>query len=237
MNKIFLVFSINILILTMCGCASTKVQKVDEALEKKQIEKEKDAKRVKNDKTKPKITSSSDEVVFDVSKTIDSDYLLNYLEATDDVDGDITDKIKKVSDDIVQYQEGNYTAIYSVKDRAGNKTKYSLQIKVTSKYDEAEKNRLMNATNGYFVVRDNKNLTDLFFSNIISTESGEMILFEYSGDDNRGDFECGRIVYYAVDGHIQELPENSAYPSEFQGTKFEYDEDNLENFIKYYHLS
>ena len=73
--------------------------------------------------------------------------------------------------------------------------------------------------------------------NIISTENGNMVLVEYGGDDNRGEYQYGRIIYYSEDGHLEELSKYVSYPNDFQGQKYEYDEENVKDFIKYYHLN
>lgn len=236
MYKFFNVGLIILLGITMCACTDTKSNRVDEALAKKQKEEEKLKKRIKKDKTKPVITCSDENPTFEANKTIDFDRLLLSLKAVDNVDGDISKKIKQIKSNIVQHQEGDYHIEYSVKDSAGNKGTYSLPVKIISKYNPMEKNRLNSVSKAFFTVSANKNLTDLYFPNIISTESGNMILVEYGGDDNRGEYQYGRIVYYSEDGHLEELSEYASYPNDFQGQKYEYDEENVKDFIKYYHL-
>lgn len=236
MNKILNVSLIFLLGITMCACTDAKSNRVDEALAKKQKDEEKLKEKIKEDKTKPVITCSDENPTYEANKTIDFDRLLLSLTAEDNVDGNISDKIKQVKSDVVQHQEGDYHIEYSVKDSAGNKAIYSLPIKIISKYEPMEKNRLINVAKAYSTVSTNKNLTDLYFSNIISTESGNMVLVEYGGDDERGDYQTGRIVYYSDDGHLEELSEYASYPSDFQGQKYEYDEDDVTDFVKYYHL-
>ena len=97
-------------------------------------------------------------------------------------------------------------------------------------------NRLINVAKVYSTVSANKNLSHLYFSNIISAENENIVLIEYGGDDEHGDYQTGRIVYYSDDGHLVEFSEYTSYPSDFQGQKYEYDEDDVTDFIKYYHL-
>lgn len=112
MYKIFNVGLIILLGITMCACTDTKSNRVDEALAKKQKEEEKQKKRIKKDKTKPVITCSDENPTFEANKTIDFDRLLLSLKAVDNVDGDISKKIKQIKSDIVQHQEGDYHKVH-----------------------------------------------------------------------------------------------------------------------------
>ena len=68
------------------------------------------------DTTKPVITLIGSS---EVNLTVGEQYTDAGATATDDVDGNITDKIQVVSDVNIS-QEGNYTVIYNVSDVAGN---------------------------------------------------------------------------------------------------------------------
>lgn len=98
-----------------------------------------------------------------------------------------------------------------------------------------KKNRLLSASKAYKAVTDTVKLTDLFISNIISTNSGNMILITYDGTDAQGEYIEERVIYYSENGTLENLPEYSPYPSEFNEYS-EYTEDDIDDFIKYYHL-
>ena len=223
------------LCLSTCACSNTKNKKVDDALEKRKQEKISLKEKIKKDQTKPIIKYNSDSLSTDVSQNIDYDRIQMGLSAEDNLDGDITDKIKKESSNVVEHQEGDYEIVYSVKDRAGNKTTFTLPLTITSKYDPTEKNRLLSASKAYKAVTDTVKLTDLFISNIISTNSGNMILITYDGTNAQGEYIEGRIIYYSENGTLENLPEYSPYPSEFNEYS-EYTEDDITDFINYYHL-
>ena len=235
MRKYFFLIVVLMLCLSTCGCSNTKNRKVDEALEKRQEEKTSLKKQIKKDKAKPLIKYKSDNITMDASQNIDYDRIQMGLSAEDNLDGDITDKIKKESSNVVEHQEGEYEIVYSVKDRAGNKTTYTLPLTVTSKYDPTEKNRLLSVSKAYKTFVDSTKLTDLFISNIICTSTGNMVLLSYDGTDSQGEFVDGRIIYYSESGTFENLPEYSPYPSEFNENS-EYSADDINDFIKYYHL-
>lgn len=223
------------LCLSTCACSNTKNKKIDDAFKKRQEEKTSLKKQIKKDKTNPIIKYKSDNITMDVSQNVDYDRIQMGLSAEDNLDGNITDKIKKESSNVIEHQEGDYEIVYSVKDRAGNKTTFKLPITITSKYDPTEKNRLLSASKAYKAFVDNNNLTDLYISNVISTSTGNMILIIYDGTDTQGEFVDGRMIYYSENGTFENLPEYSPYPSDFNNNS-EYDEDDINDFIKYYHL-
>lgn len=231
----FKLIMVLMLCLSTCACSNTKNKKVDDALEKRKQEKISLKEQIKKDQTKPIIKYNSDSLSMDVSQNIDYDRIQMGLSAEDNLDGDITDKIKKESSNVVEHQEGDYEIVYSVKDRAGNKTTFTLPLTITSKYDPTEKNRLLSASKAYKAVIDTIKLTDLFISNVISTNTGNMILITYDGTDAQGEFVDGRIIYYSESGTLENLSEYSPYPSEFNEYS-EYTEDDITDFINYYHL-
>ena len=51
--------------------------------------------------------------------------------ATDDVDGDITGKVKIIKNDYKWWKPGDYEIVYEVTDEAGNVTQATRNIKVT----------------------------------------------------------------------------------------------------------
>ena len=231
----FKLIMVLMLCLSTCACSNTKSKKVDDALEKRKQEKISLKEQIKKDQTKPIIKYNSDSLSMDVSQNFDYDRIQMGLSAEDNLDGDITDKIKKESSNVVEHQEGDYEIVYSVKDRAGNKTTFTLLLTIISKYDPTEKNRLLSASKAYKAVTDTIKLTDLFISNIISTNSGNMILITYDGTDAQGEYIEERVIYYSENGTLENLPEYSPYPSEFNGYS-EYTEDDITDFINYYHL-
>lgn len=235
MREYFTLTVVLMLCLSTYGCSNTKNRKIDEALEKRQEEKHSLKEQIKKDKTKPIIKYKLDSITMDASQNVDYDRIQMGLSAEDNLDGNITDKIKKENSNVVEHQEGDYEIVYSVKDRAGNKTTYSLPLTITSKYDPTEKNRLLSASKACKTFMDSTRLTDLFISNIISTSTGNMVLLSYDGTDEQGEFVDGRIIYYSEDGTFENLPEYSSYPSEFNENS-EYSEDDIDDFIKYYHL-
>lgn len=127
---------------------------------------------------------------------------------------------------MIEYLEGDYEIIYSVKDRAENKTTFSLPLTITSKYDPTEKNRLLSASKAYKAFLENNKLTNLYISNIPSTSSGNMILILFVDE---------RIIYYSESEVFENLPEYSPYPSDFNDNS-EYSEEDINDFIEYYHL-
>lgn len=230
-------FSIIFLSLPMMlvGCSS-KEKSIKEAFAVKENEEAEHMAKVKKDKTKPVITGELKSLNFSVDRKIDYDQLASDLKASDNVDGDLSSDIKLESTDVVDHQEGEYTIVYSVCDTAKNKTRKSFKITVTSKYSAEEKNRLLSAYNATRIVKDNKQLTNLYFSDIISSEDGATIIIGYSGDESDGSFSNGRIAYFASDGHLEELNNGMGYPASFVSPVHEYDEDDIKCFVKYYHL-
>lgn len=74
----------------------------------------------------PEITLTGDK---ELSVTINTEYVEPGYEAIDNLDGDLTDKVK-VTNNIDITQLGNYTVTYEVKDKAGNLSKVVRKVKV-----------------------------------------------------------------------------------------------------------
>lgn len=220
------------------GCvAPSKKENVQLALQKRSEEKVQQDENVKNDKINPIITPTSPNQEYTVNQTIDYERIISTLTAEDDVDGDISEKIELENSNVKPHQEGVYEAVFKVADSAGNEGRISISINVTSKYSKDEKNRLMVAHNATKILKETKKLTNLDFDNIITNEKGEQVIVDYSGEDQTGQYIDGRILYVQSTEETQELDENAGYPSGFESAVFEYDEYDLEDFEKYYHLN
>ena len=67
------------------------------------------------------------------NKEATNDFLMNGVTATDDVDGDLTSKVK-VSHEINNRQYGTYVVTYKVEDKAGNKATFERNVEVIWDY-------------------------------------------------------------------------------------------------------
>lgn len=103
MRKYFTLIVVLMLCLSTYGCSNTKNRKVDEALEKRQEEKNSLKKQIKKDKTKPIIKYKLDSITMDASQNVDYDRIQMGLSAEDNLDGNITDKIKKENSNVVEH--------------------------------------------------------------------------------------------------------------------------------------
>ena len=87
-------------------------------------------KRIRNvkvsDLSGPKINLKGDK---ELSITIGTEYNEPGYDAIDELDGDLTDKVK-VTNKVDTSKIGDYEVIYEVKDKAGNKTKEVRKVKV-----------------------------------------------------------------------------------------------------------
>lgn len=96
--------------------------------------------------------------------------------------------------------------------------------------------RFKTCANKIILLSQNKQLTDLGFSNIISSEDGTIIIVEYYGDSSNGTFSSGRVAFYSIDENLEELTYGMEYPMAFVNPIHEYDEEDIQKFAKYYHL-
>ena len=67
------------------------------------------------------------------NKEVTNDFLMNGVTATDDVDGDLTSKVK-VSHEINNRKYGTYVVTYKVEDKAGNKATFERNVEVIWDY-------------------------------------------------------------------------------------------------------
>ena len=89
-----------------------------------------------HDKVAPVIelaSTASTQLVLNWNKEATNDFLMNGVSATDDVDGDLTSKIK-VSHEINNRQYGTYVVTYKVEDKAGNKATFERNVEVIWDY-------------------------------------------------------------------------------------------------------
>lgn len=82
------------------------------------------------DDSKPSIKLKYDEVLLYVG----NEYKETGYEATDNYDGDLTDKVE-VTNNVDINTEGEYEVIYTVKDSSGNKAEVKKKVKVVPKVD------------------------------------------------------------------------------------------------------
>ena len=159
------------------------------------------------DNEKPVIELNGD---LNITKSIASDYKENGYKATDNVDGDITDKVKITNK--IENKAGEYEIIYEVEDSSGNKTSVKRYIKVvndnngviyltfddgpsssTSKILDILKNENVKAT--FFVV----NYSD-YYSNMIKRivdEGHTIALHSYTHQY--------KIIYSSVESYYDDL--------------------------------
>ena len=159
------------------------------------------------DNEKPVIELNGD---LNITKSIASDYKENGYKATDNGDGDITDKVKITNK--IENKAGEYEIIYEVEDSSGNKTSVKRNIKVvndnngviyltfddgpsssTSKILDILKNENVKAT--FFVV----NYSD-YYSNMIKRivdEGHTIALHSYTHQY--------KIIYSSVESYYDDL--------------------------------
>ena len=106
------------------------------------ITKECDIHKEAPDKTKPEIKlKGSSTITINVGDKFEDPGAT----ATDDKDGDLTNKIK-VSGTVNTNKVGTYTITYTVKDKAGNEASVKREVKVVKK-DKPNNNTVNNTTN------------------------------------------------------------------------------------------
>lgn len=88
------------------------------------------------DKTPPVLKGIKDTLTTYIDTPID---YLKGVTATDNVDGNLTDKIQVDDSKVVLSKEGNYAIVYSVKDSSGNETTQISTVKVEKKDEVIEK--------------------------------------------------------------------------------------------------
>lgn len=81
------------------------------------------------DTTAPVISGAKNRTIY-IGGSVD---YLKGVTATDDTDGDITDKIAVNSDAVNTTKAGTYSVTYTVSDNAGNETKENVKITVKKK--------------------------------------------------------------------------------------------------------
>ena len=73
------------------------------------------------------------QLVLNWNKEASRDFLMNGIKATDDVDGDLTSKVK-ITHEINNRQYGTYKVLYEVSDYSGNKTTFERTVEVVWDY-------------------------------------------------------------------------------------------------------
>lgn len=85
----------------------------------------------------PPVFSLEKDPSYVVGRSFD---LLNYLKVTDVIDGDISDRIRVVSNMVNNYSVGNYPVVLEVTNSCGDVAQLTVWVKYNSKEDSAEIN-------------------------------------------------------------------------------------------------
>lgn len=238
-KTIFTIFIIAVTTSTffLIGCSSDaqKRNNAETALDQKRQEKELADSEAANDKQPPVFSCTMDKATYEVDDNIDFSRLQMSLTATDNIDGDLTKSIEQVESTVILHQEGSYSVVYSVKDKAGNEASFILPVTITSKYEPEEKTRLNNCIKAYNKLFDIlKAPTTLTLDNINTNQTGSIIVVNYSAQNSFGAYVHGRVAYFSEDDSIMELKDEEI-PRDFKIGEYTYEYNDIQDFSDYYH--
>lgn len=242
MKKLKNFFVVLLLIMTVCpGCTNIKEFQATRSLNAKRLNAEKAIKlkneeqaqkkaAIENDKEPPELKCSENILTIEVNEDIDYDLLKSFLTATDNVDGDITDKIEQMSSNIKEHKIGNYEINYSVSDSAGNVSDLTVPVNIISKYTQDEIVRYEAALHCYDKIYESlKNPDSLNIEDIIAAEDGSTIKIIFSATNGFGARVTNKALYDKNIGFV--IDDKGPFYESTVGVRITKDE--LINYYKY----